>query len=297
MTQVDLTFRELRATETTYISKMAAVVRGVAQPALVGRLIDDATHERVFSCLEAIISLHERISEQLQVARTPAEHAQAFLNVWEELNRLYVAYVTRDDALDFDELRRIMRENAPVKALCDELEASQPGSPVETGLILPCSRLPRYCLLLKHCLKHMDAENIDRPVVAHLLHLLNQLTEAINESRRLSFNRREYLEIAQELPAILSPTRVLLETHQVLIRSHGRTVQARLTLFNDAVLLCKVRHNKLRQLEFGSLADFRARAGALPVELELAGRNDVYQLCVIHEAKRNELLELLRGGD
>ena len=298
MNRVERVCSEIRGSEGSYISRLTVLVRGIARPALDRRIIDGATHERVFSCVESLIPLHERILEQLEAARTPAEHAQPFVDAWDEVAVRYARFATRDDAFGDETLERLMRENAPFKALCDAVRASHPENIMIQGLLKwPFSRLPRYRLLFRDLSLAMGPAHVDQPVVAHLLHLLDEVMDSINEKRRVISCRLEFLRLVEAFgPVIVSPTRVLIDTFCVdMLLSGGGAAVVRLALFNDAVLLCKaVSRKRLELVEFGLLADMQLRAGARPTVLELVGRSEVHQLRVSHQRDCDMLMELFQ---
>lgn len=285
--------KEITLSEVTFIGYLVGVVRGVAQPSLRRRLIDDATHARIFSCIEQLTSLHERIAEQFTTAHTPREWAKPFLGNRDELFRLHVAYVARDEASDTAELHRVMRENAPFRTLCERQGVQEQG--LEALLKGPGNRMLRYQLLFAALLKGMGPTHADYAVVLEALRMFAEISDAMTAARQLAEKRHELDGIVAALGdrgnEIQSPARLLLGVCSVGFQSRARTVAAKLVFFNDAVLLCKIKpKEKLKLVAFGARADISFRVGTNATEFELTVAREVWRLRASSAEAREEAL-------
>ena len=89
----------------------------------------------------------------------------------------------------------------------------------------------------------------------------------------------------------------MLLARDVGLESHRNVIAAHLVVFNDALLLCKmkVRPVRLKLVEFGPCTEITLQTGAEAWQLELVGRNKTWALRTDHNTRR-ELLRVLQNS-
>ncbi len=130
------------------------------------------------------------------------------------------------------------------------------GNTVESFLILPIQRLPRYVLLLREARKHTDANSPDMPLLVRALELLESAAAAVNEKQRSNESEKKRLQDLEELNKrlqgaikdLVTPSRwFICEGGVVLYNiSKEKAIDHRYFLFNDTLILCTAKHKKYK---------------------------------------------------
>ena len=141
-----------------------------------------------------------------------------------------------------------LRKDSKVVSFLNCQSSSLPGSfanlPVESLLILPVQRLPRYELLLRDIIKFTGEDHNDFKSLNQALKAVNEMTTVINESKRAMERMEQSLQIQQQFvnltEDLLLPHRKYLK-HGVLMEvERGKNIGHRvLFLFSDILIIAE----------------------------------------------------------
>lgn len=153
--------------------------------------------------------------------------------------RAYSAYVDNHDSAS--KLLRRLREEAQFQAFCAsvEMDARSRGQQLESFLIMPVQRVPRYQLLLKELLKHTDASHPDHGDLSEALDLVAETAMHINESIRQRENSDKIREIQErEKVELLAPARIFLREGVLRKVCRRGPKEFNFYLFSDLLMYC-----------------------------------------------------------
>ncbi len=159
---------------------------------------------------------------------------------------VYTAYIINYDAAVI-RLKKVRKKSNKLVVFLDE-QKNRPESrklDLDSLLIMPVQRIPRYVLLLKDLLKNTDDTHRDWPHLQRAVERMQETAEDINEKKRDAENLNQLLKIAAHLPEELRAA--LVRKHRVFVKeckgvqvqreSGGAPISSRLFLFNDLLLL------------------------------------------------------------
>ena len=113
---------------------------------------------------------------------------------------------------------------------------------LESLLILPIQRLPRYELLLRDIIKHTWKEHKEYELLQQALKAVNEMTNVINESKRQAENMDTALDLQQRITNLsedlIQPHRKYMHTGTLTEIELGKSVAPRtLFLFSDILII------------------------------------------------------------
>ena len=272
---------EVLSSERTYVLRLDELIAGYVLPlkskhAQLGVSRDDV--DVLFSCVEVIGSLHHRILEHLQrqaqamsssAAGQQAVSLQlldgcvaniaACFEQFAAYLKLYVQYVNQYNA-GMETLKRLADNKrfvkfvgaVPLRAKAAQQSQQQAAATAGSGasplfelqslLILPIQRIPRYELFLVSIAKQVDDSFGCRSQLSSALLLVQRLASLINESKRQAEAGVKMNELRGRVKG-LSATQPLLAPHRRLLREDAvvqllpKRREYVLVTFNDGVML------------------------------------------------------------
>ena len=134
---------------------------------------------------------------------------------------------------------------------------------LESFLIMPVQRVPRYVMLLADLLKNTFPEHPDHRDVQQALVKMKQVGDFINESKRDSENNAKQVEVANcmvgKVPGgIFGPSRRFIREGPIrILDKKNQELQSRyLHLFNDMLLISKPKKGDSHKFLFKFRVDF-----------------------------------------
>ncbi|KAH3742988.1 rho guanine nucleotide exchange factor [Pelomyxa schiedti] len=259
---------EMLSTETIYLSSLTAMTENFINPLksdLRGLAKEDIFN--LFANAEVIrtchVSLNQSISACVSNWQDSSVLGNVFLNnmTFIKLYKYYVSnYPTACKTLDH------CKEKCPVfRKYLESLEYSPAlgNLSLDSLLITPVQRVPRYVLLLTDMLKYTPKEHPDYKPLQEALLFMQDLTDYINQH-----NQSELHEIEGKLANFngdltSNPKRRLIKEGLLSVNKS----KSRLWLFSDIILITKPepsRHNKYKFCRQVSLAAASVQTTSLP---------------------------------
>ena len=166
--------------------------------------------------------------------------------------KMYVQYVNQYNA-SMETLKRLADNRKFLKFVSTASQQSHPAQPqlassasplfeLQSLLILPIQRIPRYELFLVSIGKQVDGSFACHSQLSSALQLVQRIASLINESKRQAESGVKMMELKRRVKG-LSPAQPLLAPHRRLIREDAvlqllpKRREYVLVTFNDGVLL------------------------------------------------------------
>ena len=228
MKQRNFVINEIIDTERVYCDKLLAVQEVIIEPLQKNGIIDTVEMHGQFGYWTVICGIHKEMLDNMLAAREAGTlkmgvvfHKYShYMKVYKEYRVNFEVALTRRAAL--------MTSN---KRFTDLIESAQNnprcgGSGIESLLIGPVQRLPRYRLLLTELLKFTPSDHEEFDAVTKSLAKISELASDNNEAIRNRENKEKMMEI---MMSIDSRTRINLldDPCRCLLRSAPLQKQCR----------------------------------------------------------------------
>eukprot|EP01097_Dermamoeba_algensis_P006690 TRINITY_DN4167_c0_g1_i2.p1 TRINITY_DN4167_c0_g1~~TRINITY_DN4167_c0_g1_i2.p1 ORF type:complete len:1011 (+),score=257.81 TRINITY_DN4167_c0_g1_i2:378-3410(+) len=156
-----------------------------------------------FPFIEAIFAFNKQLFGEMRnyyYGATIQPFSRIFLQMGAYL-KLYIDYVTNyNSALSlFSQL--LKQKNHPFNGFLKKCEPTipYPKETLQSYLIMPVQRVPRYTLLMKDLVKNTESNHSDYNQLIEAFQLITKVAEAINEKKRESENREKCKKIGRFL--------------------------------------------------------------------------------------------------
>ena len=243
----DRVVKEIIETEQSYCTAVGALVHAFAEPARRKGLLSSDVQRTIFQNAESILGIHMKFASDLEnEVRMCAEGESAtlgdvFLN-FAPFFREYSVYVQGHAeasrvAAEIEAREKHVRAFFKAAALSPEAR----GQGLQSLLIQPVQRLPRYKLLLQELIKRTPAAHPDMMKLEAALAQISAVAMQVNDSMR----EKEQMLRVLELEAHMLPRQDLVMPGRRLIRQGvlrkvqrgGNLASFQFFLFNDATLV------------------------------------------------------------
>jgi FYVE/RhoGEF/PH domain-containing protein 5/6 len=192
--------QELLGTERTYVQRLRATVSVFIQPLREGGVLTAAELEGQFGCLEEIAHIHYQFVEEMALA--PYDSVGSLMNVFCRKLTLYQPYLLifegslRKRAKLLLKNRRFndLVEAAKINPACENLT-------LESFLVGPVQRIPRYKLLLDELRKHTPEDHPDYNNIVVACETIKEVATENNEA----FHIREAEEVIYKIGMQFDP--------------------------------------------------------------------------------------------
>merc|ERR1712137_210511 len=242
--------RELLKTETTYVNILKAMVHLFLNPILENGLLDQSEVRRVFSNIETILALNktlwQEMLERMKYWGLEVKLGDIFLQITEYF-KVYIEYVKNyEHALEF------LRQRKNDVALATFLETQSKKvkgherDNLESLLITPVQRIPRYNLLLGEILKYTSPSHPDYSDLVTANEKMQEIARYVN-AKAIEAERLEKVHSIQN-QIIGKYDRDLLSPYRRYIYEGGfdrffsnknKARKVYCFLFNDLLVCCK----------------------------------------------------------
>eukprot|EP01105_Mastigella_eilhardi_P002739 TRINITY_DN1350_c3_g1_i1.p1 TRINITY_DN1350_c3_g1~~TRINITY_DN1350_c3_g1_i1.p1 ORF type:complete len:717 (+),score=185.48 TRINITY_DN1350_c3_g1_i1:47-2197(+) len=214
---------EILSSEKTYVEQLECCVDVFLTP-LRGRpdvVAPDAV-ETIFSNIEAVLQVNHQLMADLEerLKDWGPTHllGDLFLKLIPFL-RIYSVYTSNYDKSNvlYTDLRE---HNSAFLAFITDRSASEPRCklwPLNSFLILPVQRIPRYKMLLEDLCKHTQPDHPDIKNLQESLAIIQKVAHEVNEQIKAQENRRKMMEIQQRVGTIPG-IQQLVVAHRTFVR-------------------------------------------------------------------------------
>ena len=232
--------REVLQTEKTYLKSLELLIEHYVKPLKV--ILDQPTHNILFGHVEMIHNLNSELLQELEIDLNNV--GSAFLRLGPFL-KLYSVY-----AFDYKRvlltLQDLQDKNAKFKSFLDRTE-TRPDvqKKLNSLLILPIQRVPRYKLLLQQVLLYTSPSERDFKILQDSVKQMENTAAHINSLVEDQENTQIMLNLQNSLvgrcPRIIEPCRKLIREGVLLkVTRKNETVRRYCTLMSDIFMYSRV---------------------------------------------------------
>ena len=206
--------KELISTEKTYLNQLDIVIQVFIDPIRKEEILDESDIHSQFLNWETIYGLHKHLLEQLtEPLKTNPDDPNAIkvgaiFKTYSFFLKMYMQYLSNFE-LAMTRRAEIMCQNRKFAQLL-ETALTDPrcnGSGIESFLVTPVQRIPRYRMLLQEILKYTPKDYEDYEDLNNSLLKVSEVANANNEAIR----QREFKDqIMRVMMTIESKSRINL---------------------------------------------------------------------------------------
>eukprot|EP00026_Physarum_polycephalum_P001095 Phypoly_transcript_01096.p1 GENE.Phypoly_transcript_01096~~Phypoly_transcript_01096.p1 ORF type:complete len:1113 (-),score=285.59 Phypoly_transcript_01096:143-3481(-) len=237
-------------TERTYVKQLTIVVECFVEPLKKKErektpILNGTDIFAIFSNIEVILNCHKKLldmfEKRLVVWDSIPELGDIFLENTAFI-KLYKYYVNNFDK-SIITLKTVREKNPTFQQFAQEFDYSEKlsGLSIESFLILPVQRIPRYVLLLQDLLKYTNPTHQDFNNLSNALSFIKDLADFINSNKSDADNINKILGIQEHLTntpdefTLVVPRRKYIDEGTLLYKKQ----KAHIFLFSDALLFTK----------------------------------------------------------
>ena len=291
---------ELLSSERSYLASLEKLVTYFVEPLRISLTpgsslfqnlhVSKAQQETLFGPVALIVQFNRRLCDELEqaVCHPPADQTAAewfgqggpaigaMFGQFAPFFRMYNSYVSNHEA-SATLLATLEKANKDFATFCSR-QGQACGSTLQSLLIGPIQRVPRYSLLLQELLRKTSASHPDFAALSRSLSLVNHAASHINESVRAAQNRAQLLALQERFSGdlvLLAPGRWFVRQGALTKQGRHSDVEYQFFLFNNLILyasttpLGNLRLHRSIPLDasfhFASLPDDDAVASTAPI--------------------------------
>lgn len=195
--QYDYLLKELIATEKTYIENMSLLLHIYMEP--MKNYLSDKEMSSIFtgSTISTLRSLHK--DHFLWILERTNEPGLAFERVVPFL-KMYGSYINNFNH-SISALDGLLKSNKGLRQFMNSrLEKNTPG--IESLLICPIQRIPRYLLLIRQLIPELNETDIERSRLESALVKLEDITGELNHQKGILENCERLMELKDSFKSI-----------------------------------------------------------------------------------------------
>lgn len=193
----EMVIKEIIDTEAVYVKRLKLAMDAIITPLHDTRILNAADQQNQFKKLENIYELHSRLS-----TLSLGADAIKLVNFFDNLCQNFHVY--SDYLIDYEpamQRRAYLLTNN--RKFADFIEKAQKDPQMqnldlESMLIMPVQRIPRYRLLLEQLLKYTPADHEDYPSVKQALDMICNMAEYNNEAIRARENKSKLMSVMMQ---------------------------------------------------------------------------------------------------
>ncbi|KNE59954.1 hypothetical protein AMAG_05400 [Allomyces macrogynus ATCC 38327] len=225
---------EIIATEETYVQELTFLVTHYYRPIMQQHLLSSDEYRLLFANVDSILAFHKDYFLKAlhepdgsdRIGRIFVKHA-AYL-------KMYSMFISNADK-GISELSRWLSKRKKLRAFLAET-AKKPGHHqinLQSYLLLPIQRIPRYRLLLRDLVKHTPVDHPDYADLSLALAEVERRADEINERKRDQENVDKLVAIHARLRGSGHMPFPLVQPHRRLVREGALYVVRFVTLPNQ----------------------------------------------------------------
>lgn len=189
--------QEIISTEFTYIERLKLTIDYIVLPLKTTKLLDQSDVKEQFFLLEKIYDLHIRNSLD-----GSASQNLKFVDLFNDMAAnfdVYTQYLVNYEPA-MQRRGHLLTRNRKFADFIAKVEKDpNVNNTLESLLIMPVQRIPRYRLLLEQLLKYTPENHSDFPVVQSALDRICELASYNNEAIRARENKNKIMNVMMQL--------------------------------------------------------------------------------------------------
>ncbi|GAM17857.1 hypothetical protein SAMD00019534_010320 [Acytostelium subglobosum LB1] len=240
--------QEIASTERTYLRTLEQLSNLFIEPLRKNGIVSPDDVKFIFGGIDAIIAINRQLLSDIEYIIdksrwTPYSILGKSFTTMGVFLKAYTDYVKNFDS----SLRRLEACNKDMKFVMFIRQAEDrinPRSRLESLLITPVQRIPRYVLLLQDLLKHTESTHPDFLHISEGLKVIKEVAISINDTKRRADNSLKVIEAQNKLVGkfpnlVVADRRYIHEGFLMHGPSNAKAKRVYVFLFNDILLLSK----------------------------------------------------------
>ena len=248
--------QEMYQTEKTYSESLNKVC-SVIMPEMK-KIMTETDYKNLFNNIEDVCELHKQFFIQIETIWNEQQDnplifvADCYLDLFSDrkMYETYMYYYTHaDSGLHFN------YNQCSVAVQQKSMQFKQQRLPIESFLIQPIQRLPRYILLLKELIK--STPQIAQPEYQKLekaKELCDQITCDFNAATKIIRDKQRLLDYSNKIDGYVSSTdRKFIRDGEIVVKTKKRKMISSVCLMSDVLFLLqkkKDRYSIIQELSF-----------------------------------------------
>ncbi|CEP01275.1 hypothetical protein PBRA_001881 [Plasmodiophora brassicae] len=237
--------RELLSTEQTYVESIDILVKVFIVP-LQGKQSLSPSLAEMFRNVQVIAGLNKKFLDELSVRMVQWDDTQKIGDVFlafAPFLRMYCSYANQHE--DGTRVLQQMRQNRDslVKLINEFAQSPEcKGNGLESFLILPVQRLPRYRMLFHELSSITDPSHPDYDDLKSACQQASNVTTQINEAIRDRENSAKILELQKRFNnevTLVAPSRRLVRVGSLTKVCRSKNMVREFILFNDLLVYAR----------------------------------------------------------
>lgn len=254
--------QELIDTEKKYVAQLQLVVDVFIDPLRLERILDDGDIKEQFLNWEPILGLHEQLLEQLEAGSSAlgdTKVGQIFIK-YSSFFKMYMQYLSNFE-IALTRRAELMCKNRKFLNFLEKAEKDSRcrGMGIESFLVTPVQRIPRYRMLLEQILKCTPKQHEDYMNLSSSLSKIIDVATANNEAIRQRDSKDMIMRIMMSLDSktrvnlLDVPTRIFIMESEMMRQCRRGKKKFKFWLFNDKILYGEENATVVKQCKVYSL--------------------------------------------
>ncbi|KYQ91676.1 pleckstrin (PH) domain-containing protein [Tieghemostelium lacteum] len=238
--------QEIVNTEKTYINTLNQLSTNFIEPLRKGSICNQEDVKFIFNGIDSILAINKSLLEgMIKVTEnwTPYSCLGKHFSIMINFLRAYTDYVKNFDFV-LQRIAQCSKDNKFSLFIAQAEEKCQPRARLESMLITPVQRIPRYVLLLQDLLKHTEESHPDFKDISESLEKMKNVAMQINDTKRQSDNSLKVVEVQNKLVGkfsniVTAERRYVYEGCLFVGDTNAKSKKIYLFLFNDILIFAK----------------------------------------------------------
>lgn len=193
--------KELMTTEHTYLKRLQNFFDVVVEPLSKNKLVDQSTMTEQFDIIEKLCEIHSKFYNNLVTSQESGDLNLAELfQLFADNIHYYSEYLSNYEPA-MKSRGGLLTKNRRFAEFIKEVEQDPrlENQGIESFLILPVQRIPRYRLLVEEVRKYTPETHPDYASVNIALERISDIATANNEAIRNRENKNKLMEVMMKL--------------------------------------------------------------------------------------------------
>eukprot|EP01133_Synstelium_polycarpum_P005891 gene5891-6815_t len=210
----------------------------------VTKLFKSADIQRIFSNLRSLVTVSTDFLHDLEIRlhQFPIKVGDIFLK-YAPIFKIYTEYVNNFETVT-PKVTQLKETPMGLSFFNEQKQKSKVNADINTLLIMPVQRIPRYELLLREILSHTEADHVEYQSIKTAHESIKNINKYINERKRNVDNRSRLVELQKEIknaPELMASHRYFVREGPCVISSTKKHESGNIYLlfFNDMILVTK----------------------------------------------------------
>lgn len=249
---------ELFETERSYVESLQIIVQKYLQPLKSPEnsgLVDISVVDEIFYQIPAILVHHEILLDEL---RKRLDHwdirqkvGDIFLDVFtkQSVIETYTSFINNWKTAK-EAIRTTCQQKQAFARFLEAMAREHKGKlALDSLIIMPVQRIPRYELLIQRLLKHTEPSHPDHALLLAAQHEVHELAVKINLTERETLESEQQQQTLRDLEALIEGLVDLTATDRTFIRhdtvtmatDQGTRKERALFLFSDLLIITSIK--------------------------------------------------------